>query len=521
MSSLTLPISPAGQLGTTRKARLVISLGLAGLLVGWLAGQLAAAGKGVDIVGLAIVLVPVAMWKRPQIAPLVLLAAALLIEQVAPGVSPTGVNEPGVGTVVMTAHIPITSSIPLFRGIGSLHMEPVDLLLAAIFVIYLVKSLEWGPRWRPNSHVSVAVSALIGTMVLGLVVGISSHGDFRVALMEARPFVYLGSSYFLTAVLIRSRTTLHAALWMIVIVIGLKAVQGLYVFIQIRHVHPRPEAVLGHEEAYSFAIFIVLVAALWLFQVRGPLMKTATWLLPVVITADLANNRRAAWLLLGGGLITLLAVGYRSLPARRRVLGRTTVVVLAVSAVYLPAYWNKTGGLAQPARAIHSVISPDPRDASSDLYRIQENANLQYNIKKHGGLLGVGFGVPIDYALPIVNIKSIDPLIAYIPHNGVFYILMRMGLLGGIAMWSVIGTGIVAGCRLARAKDREIAVIGALVACALVAYALEGATDQGFFFYRIAFITGGLLGLAEAARRIARSGGRGTIPATVPAEGTP
>jgi O-antigen ligase len=123
---------------------------------------------------------------------------------------------------------------------------------------------------------------------------------------------------------------------------------------------------------------------------------------------------------------------------------------------------------------------------------------------KQAGLLGKGYGVKIDYALPIVDISSIDPLIAYIPHNDVLDVLMRMGLLGGIAMWSLIGTGIVAGCRLAKARDRELALIGAVLAGALVAYALMGAIDQGFFWYRIAFVTGGLLGLAEAARRINR-----------------
>jgi hypothetical protein len=69
-------------------------------------------------------------------------------------------------------------------------------------------------------------------------------------------------------------------------------------------------------------------------------------------------------------------------------------------------------------------------------------------------------------------------------------------------MWALLGCGIVSGARLARSADRELAVVGTLLACALVAYALEGATDQGFFFYRIAFVTGGLLGLAEAARRL-------------------
>ena len=45
-------------------------------------------------------------------------------------------------------------------------------------------------------------------------------------------------------------------------------------------------------------------------------------------------------------------------------------------------------------------------------------------------------------------------------------------------------------------------MLGAVVICALVAYALQGYNDQGFFFFRIAIVIGTLLGLAEAALRI-------------------
>jgi hypothetical protein len=204
---------------------------------------------------------------------------------------------------------------------------------------------------------------------------------------------------------------------------------------------------------------------------------------------------------LAGGLITLLAVAYRVLPNRRPLVGKIAGAIAIGLMVYLPAYWNKSGGLAQPARAIHSVIKPSQRDASSDLYRIQEDANLQINIRE-GKPLGRGFGVPINYVLPIQDISSIDPLIKYIPHNGILYILMRMGVLGGIAFWSMIGIAIISACRLARSHDRELAMVGAVTAALVVAYVFEGATDQGFFYYRVAFVIGTFLGLCEAARQL-------------------
>jgi maltose O-acetyltransferase len=81
-----------------------------------------------------------------------------------------------------------------------------------------------------------------------------------------------------------------------------------------------------------------------------------------------------------------------------------------------------------------------------------------------------------------------------------------MGVLGGIAFWSFIGIAMIAACRLARSRDRELAMIGGLVTALMVAYTFEGATDQGFFYYRVAFVVGTMLGLLEAARRLDTGG---------------
>ena len=154
-------------------------------------------------------------------------------------------------------------------------------------------------------------------------------------------------------------------------------------------------------------------------------------------------------------------------------------MVVLISAVYFPAYWNHTGALAGPARAVKSAVAPNTRDESSDRYRMQENENLRLNIRQ-GGAIGRGFGVPIDYIQgSITDISSIDPMIRFVPHNGVLYILMRMGLFGGIAFWSLLGAGILTGCRLVRSRNPEVAVFGTVLACVLVGYALEGVQRSG------------------------------------------
>ena len=467
--------------------RLGLILALAALAGGLAAGALAVSDHAAALLALPLVVLPVVLWRRPDLGPFVLIFTALTVEQ-----SPY---------MIGTRNGAITDRIPLFRGLGqSTHVNPADILVLLMIAICLVKR-QAGPASRVHTAIRPCMLGLLGAVVLGFVVGQAHGGDLRTSLTEIRPYAYLAAAYFLAASLATSRTSIRAALWAFVLGSGIKAVQGVELFLSARNMDPRPEAILGHEEALFFGLFIFLTIALWLWDVKGALRTTATLLLPVVLVADMANSRRTAWLILGAGLVVMAVIGYACLPGRRRVLARIAVVMSLAAAVYLPIYWNHTGTLAQPARAIHSAISPSERDAASDLYRVQENANLRLNIRQ-GGILGKGFGVPIDYALPIVDISSIDPLIKYIPHDGVLYIFVRMGVLGAIAMWALLAAGIITAGRLVRSSDRWSAVVGAVLACGLIAYALQGYNDQGFFFYRIAFVIGTLLGLSEACLRL-------------------
>jgi hypothetical protein len=457
------------------------------VLFGVAAGHLIAAQQTPAVIGFGLITLPVILWRRPYLAPALIIFAALTVEQFGENLGPSAQN--------------LTAEIPLFHGLGSLRLSPADLLLAGIALLTVAYVKERGTPLVRLSPTLVAIGALLTAVLIGLALGITRNGDVRIAFQETRPYVYLTMTFVMTAALVTNRQAIRAVLWAIVIAGGIKAVQGIYLYLAVRNTFPRPEAVLGHEEALFFGLFILLTASLWLFDVPGRLRMTATALLPLVMAADLANTRRAAWLVLGGGLLLLAAIALRALPSRRHVVLRLGAVALIVSAAYFPAFWNKSGGLAQPARAVRSIVAPSMRDASSDLYRVQEDANLHLNIVE-GGLLGKGFGREIEYSLPIADITDIAPIVRHVPHNGVLYVLMRMGVLGGIAMWSLIGVGIIAGCRLALSRDRELAVIGAFLACAMIGYTLEGAVDMGFFFYRIAFVIGTLLGLAEAARRM-------------------
>jgi hypothetical protein len=470
-------------LSAPRRGAFVLAGG--GAVGGALAAQLVLSGHAILVLGLAVVFLPVALWVRPRYAPVVIVASALLIEQF-PDIA-------GSRTLAFSAQL------PLFHGLGG--YRPSDLLLLFMCCIYLHRRGTEAVASAPATTLARAVRWFTAAVLFAVLFGVATHGIARVALTEARPFLYLAMAYLVVATCVITRRDVDAVLWALVVGTGLKAVEGLVIFFSVENQNPRPDAILGHEESLFFALFVLLTLALWLYRVEGRLRTTATWLLPVVLLADLTNHRRVAWLVLPVAVVVAIAVGMRCLPDRRPFLRKLALVFAVLSAAYFPAYWNKTGSLATPARAIHSAFSPDPRDASSNLYRVQEDANLKFNIAMEPPI-GRGFGHPIDYALPIVDIRDIDPYIAYIPHNGVWWIFLRLGVQGTVAFWALLGVGIITATRLARVGRGHLGVVGMLLACALPAYALLGYNDQGFFFYRVGFVMGALLGLAEAARRI-------------------
>jgi hypothetical protein len=493
MSAVAAPLVSGMEPSHRGSLKRAVNVGLGSVLFGAIAGAAAVGGHAVDVFALVAIFLAVAVWLCPQSGPILILMTGLLIEQFPLGLT-NGVT--GVG-------VPITQSIPMFKGLGSFHLEPADLLPIVVFTVYMIRSSGGGIRWWPRTQLSLAVAGLIGVVLFAEINGLGNHGDMRESLFECRPFIYFGAAYLVTSVMIRTRSAVQATLWAVVVAEIIKSVQGLEVWMVTRGWTPEPQNVLGHEEAMFFSLFFFLVAALWLFDLRGRLRTVATCALPLVAFTDLVNDRRAAWLVLGAGLVVLVAIGYRVLPDRRRGLGRVIVAALFVTAVYLPAYWNHTDGtLGKPADAVRSQFSPSARDALSNEYRVDEDANLEFNIKQDG-VLGAGFGRLIDYALPMPGlVTASDAGILYVPHNSVLYLLMRMGLIGSTAFWAMMGAAIIAGCRLARCPDRLFGAVGAIVVAMTVGWAMEGATDMGFTFPRITIVMGCLLGLLEASRHI-------------------
>lgn len=457
---------------------------------------LSTTGHTFGIFGLIVILLPLVLRAWPAAGVVILVVAATLFEHL-------GLLLPHVAQIG-TDEIFYYQSLSDGIGLSGVLVTPLEMTLAVVLLILVAQAIVTRRVHLRTSHLALAVAVFIAIVVLAAARGLEQGADLRTVLREMRPWVYLAGGYLVASQLLNSRRAIWAVVWAFVISGGIKGIQGTYRFLVTIDHHPKLDYVISHEDAVFLTLFILLTAALWLFGERGRLRWVATALLPAVFVADLANNRRTAWLMLPAGLAVLLVIAWIRLPQRRPLLRWVAAGTVAISLVYIPVFWHSTSLWAQPVRAMKSTIAPDVRDKASNIYRLFENANLLSNIKRSTPL-GLGFGVPIDYsAIPFHDFADAVPALQFTPHNGILYVWMVFGIPGALAFWWLIGLAMVVACRQARAPDRRMALFGAFVACALIAYLVEGYYDFGLWWFRVAVLMGCLLGALEAAGRLSR-----------------
>lgn len=185
-------------------------------------------------------------------------------------------------------------------------------------------------------------------------------------------------------------------------------------------------------------------------------------------------------------------------PQARKGLAIGMIVFLAIGGAYVAAFAHSSGSIAEPARAIVSVINPglaDARDTASNLYRQIENYDLKYTVRQNP--LGLGFGKPFLQPVVLPNILVSDPYYLYVPHNTIYWIWMSLGPLGYFALWYLFGAMIVRGCLIARQiRDRYLQLVAIYIIATVFMEIVVAFADYQLFFYRNVIDLGLLAGVS-------------------------
>jgi hypothetical protein len=386
-------------------------------------------------------------------------------------------------------------------GLSGMIVSPLEALLLVSLLVWLVQGITGSGLHFRGGH-SGRLVLLFGLMLLaGMVRGRVSGGDLYIGFWEVRPLLYILACYVLATNLVRTRR--HVRLMMTFFMVGasLFAIEGAYrrvALIGFEQITGVMEGWYSHEVAVFLGSLVALIVAQQVFG--APLWQRLLGLpiLPVAVFTTLATERRAAQVSL---IMAVLAVFIVLAIAHRKAFFLIAVPVMIAGAIYLPIFWNASGILAQPARAIRSISDPDPRDAASNLSRELEKFNIRATIRAYP-VMGVGFGQPFLQVVPIPDI-AFFPFWNFEPHHNLFWVWFKTGIVGYLAFWMLVGTSLMRAAYLVRRlPDAQLKVAALLVIGGIVATLTFCYVDLGLTMGRVTVFLGTLFGLVAVLDQI-------------------
>ncbi|MEO7020960.1 MAG: hypothetical protein ABI234_12470 [Ktedonobacteraceae bacterium] len=373
--------------------------------------------------------------------------------------------------------------------------RPIGFFLLLVLVAFIIQRLLKREKWLQGGELLLPYLFFLLCVGWGVVHGLTTGGDVKILVNEVRSFWYLFLGYLLAYNLICSKKHLRTFFWFIILCAGLKALEGVYVYAFVIHGDlAANHQIMSHEESYFWIAILLLITLFSLYYKHKPQLYASLLITPFLLLSLVANNRRADFVALLIGLLVAWALIFAIKPEARKFLVTILVVTLLFGGAYVAAFYNGQGGFSSPARAIVSVFHADASVAASNLYRDVENYDLRYTVKLNP--MGLGFGKPFLEPVLLPDISALDPIYTYVPHNSIYWVWMRLGPIGYLALWNLFGFIIVRGCIYARQlQDKYLKLIAIYVVAMIIMEIIVAFADYQLFFYRNVIYVGLLAGI--------------------------
>jgi hypothetical protein len=386
------------------------------------------------------------------------------------------------GDALLTPWFPFSKNLSsieslLYAG-RALSFSPLEITIALTFAVWILR-MAFVRKWEIHfSPLLIPITSFTVFAAIGIAYGFGRGGDQVVGLWESRSLFYLLPLTLLISNLIKTRTHIQILLWAIIVSTAIDGIVGsAFVAEVLKFQLSGVEAIGEHSMSIHFNAFFIIFVGIWMFRGSYAKRLTMSLLLPFVLLAFVANNRRASFICLALALVIVAFALYRF---DRKKFWLIIPVVSVMAVMYIIIFWNAGGAIGAPAKALRSVIGqPDPRDAASNVYRDLENINILFTIKS-SPLFGVGFGQKFYILIPMPDI-SFFAWWQYITHNSVLWIWMKMGLGGFLSLLIMIGMAITQGTHvLWRMPGNELGVAALLALCYTIVHFTYAYVDMSW-----------------------------------------
>jgi O-Antigen ligase len=401
---------------------------------------------------------------------------------------------------VITDHLYVYYWPPALEG---LIERPIGFLFLIILFAMICHRFYKRQQLLKGGALIVPFLLFLLCLAGGAFYGWTTGGDLKIIVVELRPFIYLFESYLVAYNLVSRKRHVRIFFWLVIVGAGVKALQGIYLYFIALHGQLGDNTLMSHEESFFFIGLLLLVVLLSLHGRNRTQLIAALCVLPFVIITLVLNDRRADYIALLAGLAVVWILMFLCKPSIRTLLVIIMLCGIVLGGAYVAVFANSTAGYALPARAVIAVFHPDPndtRDAYSNLYRVIENYDLKFTIQRNNLLFGLGFGKPYLQPIPLTtvfqDIGAQDIYYGYVPHNNIYWVWMRLGAVGFLAFWYLIGSIIVRGAHIARQlRDRYLQLVAIYAVAITVMEIIVSFADYQLFYYRNVIYVGLLAGI--------------------------
>lgn len=410
--------------------------------------------------------------------------------------------EAGGADQMMLPGFYLNGSLGSTVGLTGAIASPLELLLILVFCVWLGQGLARRKFEYRGGTLGWPIAMFVGALFMGLLRGMATGGNFNIALWESRYFFYIIMCYMVAANTVRTRRQLLLLIGIATVATFLFSVEGAWrriALIDTGKLGVVPEFAYSHEDVIFLGTLLLVVLAQWVYGAPNWMKFTGLFLMvPIAGFTLLATERRAGYIAIMVGFITYALV---FMVTHRKAFFTFVVPVFIAGMIYLPVFWNNTSMVGQPARAVRSLTSPDPRDASSNLYRDLELINVRATIRANG-LLGVGFGNQFYFVVALPDL-SWWPFWHYEPHHNILWVWLKMGAIGFIIFFALMGSAIARCAHAVRTLAQpERRVFAMLTLSGIVMTLVFCYVDLGLVSGRVTVFLGTTLGTLSVLHQI-------------------
>jgi hypothetical protein len=410
-----------------------------------------------------------------------------------------------VGDAILLPWFPFVKGFSAHESLFFVHdamiISPLELYIVLIGSSWLGWQAWRGQLCFYTGELFWPTVVFLAFLLFGLIFGIGTGGDLRIALWEVRFISYLPALLILTSNLIEKPAHAKNLIWIVMAALLVKGIYGsLYYLLILRGDLSGIESISQHGAAMHLNTLFVFGLALWIYKASAVKRVFLPLTIALVALGYIAMQRRAAFITLAIAVFLTVAFLYK---ARRRLFWRVAPLLATLSLGYVAVFWNSQSLLGLPAQAIRSVIAAEQAsdgDYRSNHYRVLENRNIDFTIHQHP-LAGVGFGQKFHIVAPMPDISWFEWW-EYITHNSIMWIWMKTGISGFFSVLFLFGLAVVTGVRaLGGQPGNEFSAAVLMATLSIVMHFIYACVDMSWEPQGIVYVAT-LMGLVNVAERI-------------------